>query len=73
MLILQVTCQIQNPRQEDFCVFSEATRLFQLGGPVRDRLLYLTVVLKQKSFLWALVCVSMEFLRRAWVTPLSMF
>ena len=39
MLILQVTWQIQNQRQEEFCVFSEATRLFQLGGLVRNRLL----------------------------------
>ena len=47
--ILRVTWQIQNQRQEMFCVSSEATLLFQLGGPVRNRLLHLTVALKQKS------------------------
>ena len=54
MTILQVIWKIQNQRQEQFCVFSEATRLFQLGGLVKNKLLNLTVVLKQKSYLWTL-------------------
>ena len=40
MPILQMTWQIPYQRQEEFCVFSEATRLFQLGDPVKkNRLL----------------------------------
>ena len=49
MLILRVNWQLQDQRQDEF--------LFQLGGLVRNRLPYLPVLLKQKSFLWTLVCV----------------
>ena len=43
--------EIQHQRQEVFCVFSEATRLFQFGWSCKNRLLYLTVALRQKSLL----------------------
>ena len=50
MLPLRVTWRIQYHRQEEFCVFLEASRVFQLGGPVRNPLLYLTVVLNRTRF-----------------------
>ena len=37
MLIFLETREIQNRRQEEFCEFSEATRLCQLGGPLHKR------------------------------------
>ena len=37
-LILQETCKTQNQHQEGSCVFSEATRLFQSAGCVRNKL-----------------------------------
>ena len=37
MLTVRVIWQIKKQRQEEFCVLSEAERLFQLGGPVRTR------------------------------------
>ena len=55
MLTLRVTWRSQNQREEEF----------PLGGPVRNRLLYLAVVLKRKKFLWTLVCVEMELLHQA--------
>ena len=61
MQILWVTWQIQKQRHEKFCVFSDATRSFQLGGLVKNRRLQLTVVLKQVSFPWTLVCDWMDF------------
>ena len=73
MLTLRETWQIQDQRQEEFCAISEVTRFFQLGGPVRNKLLYLTEVLKQRSFLWTLVCVCIEFLHEACATLQPMF
>ena len=58
MLTLPVIWRIPNQREEEFFVFSEATRLFQLCGLVKNRLLFVRVVLKQKQFLWTLVCLD---------------
>ena len=42
MLHLQVTCEIQNPRQEVHCVYLEHTRLFQSHNCAKSKLQFLT-------------------------------
>ena len=48
--ILQEMLRIQNLRQVERCAFSEAIRLFQSAGCVRNELQFRTVQQKQKSF-----------------------
>ena len=50
-LILQETLKTQNQPQEEFCAFSEGTRLCQQVGCARNRLHFHTVLQKLKSFL----------------------
>ena len=50
--ILQEILRIQNLRQVEHCAFSEAIRLFQTVGCVRNKLQFRTVQQNQKSFLW---------------------
>ena len=47
---LQEILRIQNLHQVERCAFSEATRLFQLAGCVRNRLQFRTALQNQKSF-----------------------
>ena len=48
--ILQEILRIQNLRQVEHCPFSEAIRLFQSVGCVRNKLQFRTVQQNQKSF-----------------------
>ena len=48
--ILQEILRIQNLRQVEHCAFSEAIRLVQSVGCVRNKLQFRTV--QQKSFPW---------------------
>ena len=50
--ILQEILRIQNLHQVEHCAFSEAIRLFQSVGCVRNKLQFRTVQLNQKSFPW---------------------
>ena len=50
--ILQEILRIQNLHQVELCAFSEAIRLFQSVGCVRNKLQFRTVQQNQKSFLW---------------------
>ena len=50
--ILQEILRTRNLHQVEHCVFSEATRLFQLGGCVRNKLQFRTAQQNQKSFPW---------------------
>ena len=56
--ILQEILRIQNLRQVEHCAFSEAIRLFQLVGCVRNELQFRTVQQNQKSFPWMQVKVG---------------
>ena len=47
--------KIRNLLQVEHCVFSEATRSFQLAGCVRNKLHFHTAQQNQKSFLWVQV------------------
>ena len=49
---LQEILRIQNLHQVEHCAFSEAIRLFQSVGCVRNKLQFRTVHQNQKSFLW---------------------
>ena len=48
--ILQEILRTQNLLQAERCAFSEATRVFQLAGCVRNKLQFRTVQQNQKSF-----------------------
>ena len=50
--ILQEIVRIQNPLLVEHCAFSEALRLFQSVGCVRNKLQFRTVQQNQKSFPW---------------------
>ena len=50
--ILQEILRIQNLHQVEHCAFSEAIRLFQSVGCVRNKLQFGTVQQNQKSFPW---------------------
>ena len=50
--ILQEILRTQNLLQVEHCVFSEATRLFQSAGCVRNKLQFHTVQQNRKSFPW---------------------
>ena len=50
--ILQEIMRIQNLRQVEHCAFSEAIRLFQSIGCVRNKLQFRRVQQNQKSFPW---------------------
>ena len=66
-LILQETLKTQNQHQEEFCPFSEVTRLCQQVGCARNRLQFHTVLQKLKSFLsmqvyaWTVFPLSLGF------------
>ena len=66
-LILQETLKTQNQPQEEFCPFSEVTRLCQEVGCARNRLQFHTVLQKLKSFLsmqvyaWTVFPLSLGF------------
>ena len=50
--ILQEILRIQNLHRVEHCAFSEAIRLFQSVGCVRNKLQFRTVQQNQKSFPW---------------------
>ena len=50
--ILQEILRTENPFQVEHCAFSEAIRLFQSVGCVRNKLQFRTVQQNQKSFPW---------------------
>ena len=53
--ILQESLRIQKIRQVERCAFSEATRLFQSVGCVRNKLQFRTVVVFEQIDLWDLI------------------
>ena len=61
MLHLQVTCKVQNQRQEVYCAYLGHTRLFQFRGCARSKPQFLTAVQSLQLFRWTQVYVCMDY------------